>query len=92
MNPSIKSSLSGFAIGTLPLAACSIFYFALEYFIGGFPGESISLGIVGIYLVSIIVVFFISIRWISRKERTKGSVSLVVLLVQAFGAFWFLAL
>jgi hypothetical protein len=88
----MKSAFFGFAMGTLPLAACSLFYFALEYFIGGFPGESISLGIAGIYLISIIAVFIISIRWISGKQKTKGSVSLIVLLVQSFTAFWFLML
>jgi hypothetical protein len=92
MNPTIKPALIGFAFGILPIAACTLLYYATPYLVEGNPGSLLSFSVFGLYLLSSFAAFVVGVLLLVRKQAVMGGVTLAVLFAQAIILFWFLGL
>lgn len=76
-----KPFLLGLALGLGPVAACAVLFYATPYLVEGNPGALLSFGLMGLFFISSVGVFIVSIILMVKKQQTIGAAALISLIL-----------
>ena len=91
MNITVKSILFGILLGLAPLCVCTFLFYVTPLLLSQNAGTLLSFAVMGLFCVSFVATFIISIVLISKKKELIGKISLLVLLIQIAAVFYILA-
>jgi hypothetical protein len=75
-----KPFLLGLALGLGPVALCLVLFYATPYLVEGNPGALLSFGLMGLFLISSVAVFVVSII-LMKKQQIIGITALISLIL-----------
>lgn len=81
MSQNLKSILLGLALGLGPLAACVVLFYVTPYLVEDNPGALLSFGLMGLFFLSSVGVFIVSIILMMKKQQTIGASALISLIL-----------
>jgi hypothetical protein len=90
MSPNLRSILLGLALGLGPIAVCLVLFYATPYLVEGNPGALLSFGLMGLFFLSSLGVFIVSIMLMVKKNQIIGATALISLILVWISGFSFL--